>query len=213
MAVGSYDGAEVCKLVGIHLLFQLKQLSNQNIVLYRDDDLAIGIPRNTKNLKKQMCKIFKNNGLQITIEGNTNSINFLDVTLNHSAGTYRPYMKPGNTPLYIHTSSNHPPGIIKNIPLAVNKRLSSISSDAENFNKEIEPYQKALHRNGYTHQLKYQFENTTTRIKKTAKGISHDTIHHSIKQQRAINVERKFQNIIHNTFKASHFLKMIFNKN
>ena len=57
VAMGSYDGAEVCDLVGIHLLFQLKQLSNQNIGLHRDDDLAItnGIPRNTKNLKKNKC--------------------------------------------------------------------------------------------------------------------------------------------------------------
>ena len=69
--MGLYDGAEACKLVGIHLLLQLKQqLPNQNIRLYRDDDLAIinGSPRNTKNLNKQICKISNNNKLQITIE-------------------------------------------------------------------------------------------------------------------------------------------------
>ena len=121
-------------------------------------------------------------------------------------------MKSSNTPLYIYTSSNHPPGIIKNIPLAVNKRLSSISSDAENFNREIEPYQNALHRSGYTHQLQYQSENTTT---KTYKNRKRNITWYNPPFNKAAktNVGRKFLNIIRNTFKASNPLKKIFNKN
>ena len=52
--------------------------------LYRDDGLAItnATPRNTENIKKEICRIFNSNGLRITIEANKQIINFLDVTFN-----------------------------------------------------------------------------------------------------------------------------------
>ena len=78
--MGSYDGAETCELVGSFLLSQLQDL-NINVGLYRDDGLAI--TRDTENIKKEICRIFNNNGLRITIEANKQIINFLDVTFNH----------------------------------------------------------------------------------------------------------------------------------
>ena len=39
--MGSYDGAEVCELIGIYLLNNIKHLFNGNVGLYRDDGLAI----------------------------------------------------------------------------------------------------------------------------------------------------------------------------
>lgn len=76
-------------------------------------------------------------------------VNFLDVTFNLNNSSYKPYMKPVNAPLYIHTSSIHPPAILKNILLAINKRLCSISSDESNFNREVQPYQLALDNSGF----------------------------------------------------------------
>ena len=38
--MGSFDGAEVCELVGLYLLSQLQHLA-MNVGLYRDDGLAI----------------------------------------------------------------------------------------------------------------------------------------------------------------------------
>ena len=46
-----------------------------------------------------------------------------------------PYVKPNNVPQYIHSKSNHPPGILKNIPESINKHLSEISSDEGSFKK------------------------------------------------------------------------------
>ena len=43
-------------------------------------------------------------------------------------------------PQYIHSKSNHPPGILKNIPESINKRLSEISSDEGSFNKAAPQY-------------------------------------------------------------------------
>ena len=79
--MGSYDGAETCELVGSFLLSQLQDL-NANIGLYRDDGLAItnATPRETENIRKEICRIFNNNGLRITIEANKQIINFVEVT-------------------------------------------------------------------------------------------------------------------------------------
>ena len=82
--MGSFDGAETCELVGGFLLSQLQTKFGDKIGLYRDDGLAVTdtTPRMTENIKKEICRIFKKHGLQITIEANKQVINFLDVTLS-----------------------------------------------------------------------------------------------------------------------------------
>ena len=71
VTMGSYDGAETCKLEGNFLLSQLQNL-NINTGLYRDNGLAISntTPRDTENIKKEICCIFNHNRLWITIEAN-----------------------------------------------------------------------------------------------------------------------------------------------
>ena len=83
-------------------------------------------------------------GLQVTIEPNQSKVNFLDITLDLENESYRPFLKPNTTPLYIHSQSNHPPCVIRNIPAAVNKRLSSISSSKAEFDKATPIYKEAL---------------------------------------------------------------------
>ena len=70
-------------------------------------------------------------------------------------GEHKIYMKPNNTPLYVHKQSNHPPNIIKNIPENINQRLSAISSNKNIFNQATKPYQDALKKGGYSHKLEY----------------------------------------------------------
>jgi hypothetical protein len=115
VTMGSYDGAEVCELVGIYLLHQVKTAFPEiSFGLYRDDGL--GCYKNmpgpkTERTKKAITKIFHNNGLEITINMNMRQSNFLDVTMFLETGKYQPYRKPGNAPLYINQRSNHPPNI------------------------------------------------------------------------------------------------------
>ena len=122
--MGSFDGAETCELVGLYLLSQLKHL-NIDIELYRDDGLAIcnKTPRQIELIKKEICSIFAKNNLSITIEANKKTIDFLDITLDLPSGSYKPFMKPNNTPIYVHRDSNHPPCIIRNIPESINRRF------------------------------------------------------------------------------------------
>ena len=77
------------------------------------------------SVRRLSKKVYEDNGLKVTAEVNKKVVNFLDVTLDLTTGRHKPYMKPNTTPLYVSSLSNHPPTIIKNIPLEVNRRLAS----------------------------------------------------------------------------------------
>ena len=81
--MGSWDGAEICDLVGLYLLSQLKNL-DAKIGLHCDDGLLVCdlTARQAENLKKKLCKIFRDNGLSITVEANAKKVNFLDIHLD-----------------------------------------------------------------------------------------------------------------------------------
>ena len=70
--MGSYDGAETCELVGLLLLHEIKQQIAGNFGLYRDDGLGTiaASPQKTERVKKELCSLFKNLGLKITVETN-----------------------------------------------------------------------------------------------------------------------------------------------
>ena len=110
ITMGSFDGAESCDICGLFLLSRLKhKLSNQiSAGLYRDDGLAISklSPRETENVKKTICEVFKSYNLAITIEANLKTVNFLDVQLDLEEGTFRPYIKPNDKPCYVRFLSH-----------------------------------------------------------------------------------------------------------
>ena len=157
--MGAYDGAEVCELVGIFILYQLSRIYNKNdIGLYRDDGLAVF--RNTsgpqaEKIKKHFQSIFRKNNFSIIVKCNLKIVDFLDVTLDLSDGSYKPFHKPNSEINYIHRESNHPPSIIKQSPLSVESRLSKLSSDENVFIQAASVYREALKRAGYNHKLNY----------------------------------------------------------
>ena len=70
-------------------------------------------------------------------------VNFLDVTLDLRSNIYKPYIKPNENIQYVNTSSDHPPHVIRNIPLGVNTRLSMLSCNEDIFNEAAPRYQDA----------------------------------------------------------------------
>ena len=100
-------------------------------------------------------KIFKGTGFSIDIQTNLKGLDFLDVKLNLQNGTYRPYKKPNDKLLYIHSSSNHPPQIIRQLPNSISERLLKNSSNHEIFNKAKVEYKDALIKSGYNVDMKY----------------------------------------------------------
>ena len=63
--------------------------------------------------------MYEENGLRVTATVNKKIVNFLDVTLDLIIVTHRLYWKPNANLLHISSLSNHPPFILKNIPLEV----------------------------------------------------------------------------------------------
>ena len=174
--MGAYIGAEVCELVRTFLLYKLSlKYNKKDIGLYRDDGLAIfkniSGPKSEK-IKKDIQKLFKENQLDIAIQCNMKTVNYLDVTLNLENSTYRPYKKENNQIKYINIESNHPPSIIKQLPLSIESRLSSLSSLEEIFNHSVILYQDALDKSGYKHKPKYKANIDTASNKNNEKGIS-----------------------------------------
>ena len=77
------------------------------------------------------------------------------MNFNISNGEYKPYLKPNNIPVYVNITSNHPPLVLKQIPLGAESRLNAISCNEEVFNKAAIPYQEALEKAGHEYKLKW----------------------------------------------------------
>ena len=58
-----------------------------------------------EKIKKEICKVFANNNLHITIKANKKVVNFLDVTLDLTTEKYKRYLKPTTIPLYMPKAS------------------------------------------------------------------------------------------------------------
>ena len=111
-----------------------------------------------ETIKKKISEIFRKNKLEATIDAHLKTVDFLDITMDLQNDTFQPFIKPNTVPLYINCQSNHPPSVLKNIPDAINKRLSKISCNETVFNAAAPAYQEALDKSGYIHKLKFDPE-------------------------------------------------------
>ena len=214
ITMGSFDGAESCDICGLFLLSKLKHMSI-TVGLYRDDGLAISklTPRQTENAKKAICAVFKKYDLSITIEANLKVVNFLDVQLDLEKEIYKPFMKPNDKPNYVHSQSNHPPGILRNIPKSINTRLNNISANKDIFDQAVVPYQEDLNKKGYKYKLEYEPPNQNSEKKKKRAPRNITYFNPPYSKNVKTNVGAKFLRIIHRNFPKNHPLHKIINKN
>ena len=111
---GSYDGAELCKLIRIFTESVLQDIINKDAMgLYRDFEIT-----------KKAIQVFKDNGFSNDMMINLMEVNFLNVTFNLRKRSYQPYKKPNDELKYINVLSNHPPQILKQLNTTINDRLS-----------------------------------------------------------------------------------------
>ena len=141
--MSAFDEAEVCELVDTYISNVLSTKYNKNnFGLYRDDGLAVLKNKSgpqSEQAKKNIQKIFKEHGLDVIIQCNMKVVNYLDVTIDLNDGTYRLYTKPNNKIKYIHKNSNHPPSVIRQIPLSIESRLSTLSFNEKVFQEAVPP--------------------------------------------------------------------------
>ena len=210
--MGAFHGAQVCEIVGLFLLDLLKKLPNFQAILYRDDGLGVtsSTPRLQEKLRQNIVRTFAEQNLAITIEINLKRVDFLDVTLDLESGLYKPYRKPGDRPLYVTAHSNHPPLILKNLPLGIERRLSDNSADEQVFNETVPIYQAELDRCGYTHQLKFNPRKEGIPKKSRKRNISWFNPPYSI--DVATNVGREFLKLLDFHFPPGHVLHPVLNR-
>ena len=210
---GSFDGAEVCEIVGLFLLKQLNELiANGSVGLYRDDGLAAvhgySGPEMDR-LRKQIIDLFKLHGFQITIDINLKCTDFLDLQLDLENNKYHPYKKPNDTPLYVNRGSNHPGNILKQLPKMTAQRLSSLSCNKEEFDKCSLEYQEVLKKSGFNEKLDY-----TPPVRRNRRQRRNIIWYNPpFDLQVKTNIGKTFLRIIDKHFPTHHRLHPIINRN
>ena len=157
--MGSFDGAEICELVGCLLLYNINYIVDPySHGLYRDDGLIIlgnSTPRKF-DIRKKLHRLFNGFGFKLEIQTNLKITDYLDITLNLYNGTVSPFRKQNQNPCYVNMGSNHPIQVFKHIPNGIEHRLSTNSSNIDIFEQSKRDYEKALKDNGYNVKLSYK---------------------------------------------------------
>ena len=217
VAMGCYDGAEVCELVGLYILHKLSsKFPEGDIGLYRDDGLAVFKNMNARagdKARKAFSKVIGDLGLKITVQSNLKVVDYLDVTLNLTTGKYYPYRKPDNDPLYINAKSNHPPSTIRQIPTSIGTRISGLSCDQDEFHKTSQLYNNALKSSGFNQQIHYVENQDQGRTKSRNRSRNIIWFNPPYSQNVRTNIAKSFLGLINKHFPKSNKLHKIFNRN
>ena len=211
--MGCFDRAEVCELVGTHILTQLDTVfKNENVGLYRDDGL--GIFRNLsgpaiERKRKAIVCVFKKCGLSITTKANLKALNFLDIQLDLINSSYRPYRTPNDNPMYIDINPNRPPNIKKQIPKSISKRICELSSKEEIFNNNIRTYNDALKRCEFQEKLVFVPEVPSDPPVNQRRKRKHKIIWFNPPYSKNVrtNIAKVFSNLLHKNFPSIHLFQ------
>ena len=191
------------------------EIDKEDIGLYRDDGLMILCNANgqkTDRTRKYIIKVMKDLGFQIEIETNLKEVNFLDVTFNLNSGLYKPYKKPNDQLLYVTTSSDHPPQVIKQLPNSINRKLIENSSNKAVFDASKNEYEEALLKSGYKSNLEFQKEISSEK-KNRRRRRNIIWFNPPFSQTVKTNVARLFLRLLDKHFPRSHILRKLFNRN
>ena len=211
---GSYDGAEVAELVGLYLLSKINKILPE-AGIYRDDGLAVTKKSGPEiaKIEKRLHTLFKNNGLQITIDPSTKTTDFLDIWFNLETGRYKPWKKPNSNPKYVHKDSCHPKPVIKAIPKMISNRLQSLSSTEEEFKEVKDDYELALKQAGYSQEMKFEEKSSGENNNKKKRSIKICWFNPPFSNEVATNLSKLFNSLVKKHFKPGTLMGKLFNKN
>ena len=122
-------------------------------------------PITAENTAKALHKVFNKWGFKITIDAGLTQTDFLDIDLNLTNKIYIPFRRPNSDILYVSDQSNHPNQILKQLPITINKRLNSLSSNQKPFDCLKHNYQTSLESANHKFNLTHQKSNKRTKSK------------------------------------------------
>ena len=127
--------------------------------------------------------------------------------------TFKPYINLNDSPLYVHRLSNHPTCVTNNIPKAVNRRLSVLSSSQNIFDSVSNVYQEALENSGYC--LKLEYTPTNENHPKQTRNRTRQPLWFNppFSTQVKTNLGAKFLRLVDQCFDKNNLLRKIFNRN
>ena len=157
--------------------------------------------------RKELHKICEQFGLKITAEANLHVTNFLDVTFD---------LRSIGSPMtirytYTNIPTTHPPSILRQLPVSINKRISTLSSDKETFQDAAPTYQTALGYSNFAHKLEYMPHVTHQSRRNRQRNII--CFNPPFSKNIKTNIARNFLNLVGTHFPAGHKLHKIFNRN
>ena len=165
-----------------------------------------------EKIKKEFQKFLWQHSLKLIIKCNLKIVDFLDVTLNLTDSTYKPYHKPNDEICYIHKESNHPPSITKQLPISIETRLSKLSSNEKVFNESVPIYQEALDKSGYKDQLTFQ-KTSTNDIQRRQRKRNILWFNPPFSKSVVTKIGKIFLRLIDKHFPPHHNLHKLFNQN
>ena len=145
----------------------------------------------------------------------------MDVTLDLSNNSYKPFIKTNLNPSYINIYSNHHKNIIKQVPKAVNVRICKLSANEKIFKESSKRYIDAIKNSGFKEDFRYLKEDITNEI--TKENNNYDQKNENRKRKiiwfnppfcklANINVGKYFLRLIDKHFKQDNILHKIFNR-
>ena len=210
---GSFDGAEVCELVGLYLQNQLKHvITSGSVGVYRDDGLAVVFKYSGPQMDRLRKNIdfYKQHGFQITIEINLKVTDFLGIYVDLENDKFYPYSKPNNTPLCVHSESNHPLNILKQLLKMTGEGLSNLSCDEDEFIKASGEYHNVLKNSGFKDKFIYTPCNQRNRRQRNRKIIWYNP---PFDLQVKTDVAKTFFQLLDRNFLPHYRLHKIINRN
>ena len=121
-----------CELVDTFVLSKISPVIQEqnNVRLYRDDDLGIfgnlSEPNIKRKKKQEIIKIFKSFELYISVTNNVTSADYVDVNFNLTTDICKLYRKTNYEPHYVNKHSSHSTKIALQILLSANQELKKI---------------------------------------------------------------------------------------
>ena len=140
---------------------------------------------------------------------------FSDIQFNLLNGTFRPYRKPNDDPIYVDKYSNHPPQVLKELPKNIGKRILIISSSKEIFESSKIEYKNVLKISGDKDRLIYENSSVNENGKDEKKKRKRNIIWYNPSYSANVktNVGKIFFKLLNKHFPRGHKFYKIFNKN